>query len=355
MSSGDLLSRLAGTLQVRPGRCPALSGGRPPLAARLLRGHPADAAAQRLPLLYSLCGQAHRLTATLAVRTALHGQAEPDDEARQVLQQENRREHLRHILMDWPRLLAGAAPSPAGLDLPIDTWFEGPVRDWLQHWHIDPRQALLDWSGRSRHRVAQLLHACRERAEALTMPVRALPGDRASLLALGASLATEGFIQQPELAGEPYETGAWTRASDIRPARYDSAWLRLGARLADLAELSQAQPRPLALGALSLGEGQALAWSETARGLLLHRVQLDNSAEGPRIYDYQVLAPTEWNLHPRGTLARALEKLPDDGSARAQAELLLAVFDPCLAWHLDSPASAQPDPLAKVSGAPCHA
>lgn len=355
MSSADLLSRLAGSLQVRPGRRPALSGGRPPLAARLLRGHPASEAAQRLPLLYSLCGQAHRLTAELAVRAALQGQAEPDAQARATLHGENRREHLRHILMDWPRLLAGASPSPAGLDSPIDAWFEGSTRDWLQHWHADPRQALLDWSARGQHPVARLLHGCRERAEALAMPVRTLPSDRASLLAIGASLATEGFIQQPELAGEPYETGAWTRASDIRPARYDSAWLRLGARLADLAELSQAQPRPLALGALSLGDGQALAWSETARGLLLHRVQLEASADGPRIYDYQVLAPTEWNLHSRGTLARALETLPDDGSAHAQAELLLAVFDPCLAWRLDSPASLPPDHPAWVSGVPCHA
>ena len=355
MSGGDLLSRLAGALHVRPGRRPALSGGRPPLAARLLRGHPASAAAQRLPLLYSLCGQAHRLTAELAVRTALQGQAEPDAQARATLHGETRREHLRHILMDWPRLLAGASPSPTGLDSPIDAWFDGSARDWLQHWHAEPRQALLDWSSRGQHAVARLLHGCRERAEALAMPVRTLPSDRASLLAIGASLADEGFIQQPELAGEPYETGAWTRASDIRPARYDSAWLRLGARLADLAELGQAHPRPLALGALSLGEGQALAWSETARGLLLHRVQLDTGADEPRIYDYQVLAPTEWNLHPRGTLARALETLPDDGSAHAQAELLLAVFDPCLAWRLDSPASVQPDHPARVSGAPCHA
>ncbi|WP_177431553.1 HoxV [Pseudomonas huaxiensis] len=360
MTADDPLARLAGSLRVRPGQRPALIGGRPPLAGRLLRGQPAQAAVQRLPLLYSLCGQAHRLTAELALRAAVEGDVEPSGEARRILQGENRREHLRHILLDWPRLLADVARdtsmSPPGLDMQIDAWFEGSAADWLQHWHADPRQALLDWSARGRHAVARLLHGCRERAEALLLPLDALPNDRASLLAIGASLAErEDFLSTPELTGAPRETGAWSRAGDTGAQRYDSAWLRLGARLADLVELSQAQPRALALGAITLGDGQALAWSETARGLLLHRVDLDLTAEDQRIYDYQVLAPTEWNLHPRGTLARALEALPDDGNAQRQAELLLAVFDPCLAYQLESPATRQPDHPANDSGAPRYA
>lgn len=368
MTAADTLVRLAGSLRVRPAQRPALIGGRPPLAARLLRGQPAQAAVQRLPLLYSLCGQAHRLTAELAVRAALDGHATAGSDAHLALHAENRREHLRHILLDWPRLLdrpqAATPMSPPGLDMNIDAWFEGSARDWLQHWQADPRQAMQDWSGRGRHALARLLHACQARADALHMPVRALPGDPSSLQAIAHSLGSQtDFSGQPELAGEPCETGAWTRTHNPCPQRLDSAWLRLGARLADLVELSQTQPRPLALGALALGDAQALAWSETARGLLLHRVQLENTADGPRICDYQVLAPTEWNLHPRGALACALEALPDDDTAMHQAELLLAVFDPCLAYQLesrvsypiDSPLDSPLDHPANASGAPCHA
>ncbi|MFD2642810.1 nickel-dependent hydrogenase large subunit [Pseudomonas japonica] len=338
------LAHLAGSLRVRPGQRPALVGGRTPLAGRLLRGQPPEAAAQRLPLLYSLCGRAHRIAAELAVRAALHGGAEPDAAARQALREENRREHLRLFLLDWPRLLSETPASPPGLDMPLDAWFEGSARDWLRHWQADPRQALVDWSGRGRHALARLLHECREQAEALPMPVQALPVDRRTLLDIGLRLgAEEHFVLAPHVHGEPRETGAWSRLRDAAPVRYDSAWLRLGARLADFVALSQPEAAALACGALSLGAGQAIAWCETARGLLLHRVRL----EGETIHDYQVLAPTEWNLHPRGTLARALEALPLDGTAARRAALLLAVFDPCLACELDTTAIAP--------GAPCHA
>ncbi len=170
------------------------------------------------------------------------------------------------------------------------------------------------------------------------LSAQALPTTPASLLEIGRSLGgEEDFLRRPELCGEPRETGAWTRGRETRPERYDTAWLRLGARLADLVELSQAPAAPLEMGALALGESQALAWSETARGLLLHRVRLEPAPGGWKICDYRILAPTEWNLHPRGTLARALETLPDDAMAARQAELLLAVFDPCLPYRLESP------------------
>ena len=336
--------RLAGSLRVRPGQRPALLGGRPLLAGRLLRGQPAQAAAQRLPLLYSLCGRAHRITAQLAVEAALTGSIDADAAAHRLLREENRREHLRCFLLDWPRLLGNGKQPSAGLEEQVDSWFEGSARDWLAHWRDTPRQALLDWSARSPHVLARLLHDCRDAAEALLLPVQALPVDQPSLLAIGRSLGADAhFALCPELAGSPRETGAWTRLLEPSTERYDSAWLRLGARLADFVGLSLEQPRPLSLGALPLGDGVALAWSETARGLLLHRVQLEDGL----IYDYQVLAPTEWNLHPRGTLACALQALPADGTASRAAELLLAVFDPCLAWRLDQPTIK--------TEAPCHA
>jgi Ni,Fe-hydrogenase I large subunit len=47
------------------------------------------------------------------------------------------------------------------------------------------------------------------------------------------------------------------------------------------------------------------------------------------VADYRVLAPTEWNFHPEGTLAGALTALPShDG---VSAEILSAAFDPCVA------------------------
>jgi Ni,Fe-hydrogenase I large subunit len=81
----------------------------------------------------------------------------------------------------------------------------------------------------------------------------------------------------------------------------------------------------LASGALKVSDGQAIAWCEMARGLLLHWVQLD--AEG-RVADYRVLAPTEWNFHPQGVLAKALATLAPNDTASASA--LAAAFDACV-------------------------
>lgn len=54
------------------------------------------------------------------------------------------------------------------------------------------------------------------------------------------------------------------------------------------------------------GPGVGRALVETARGLLLHEITLD----GDRIADYVIVAPTEWNFHPRGRLHDWLLGLP---------------------------------------------
>jgi Ni,Fe-hydrogenase I large subunit len=74
-----------------------------------------------------------------------------------------------------------------------------------------------------------------------------------------------------------------------------------------------------------------------ARGLLLHWVQLD--AQG-RVQAYQVVAPTEWNFHPDGALAKALTQLaPQD---TAGASLLGKAFDACVECQVSPVASAEP-------------
>jgi Ni,Fe-hydrogenase I large subunit len=75
---------------------------------------------------------------------------------------------------------------------------------------------------------------------------------------------------------------------------------RLQARYADLRELAQglteAEQRSTWIDVLEVAEGCGLARVETARGTLLHRVELD----GDRVARYAIVAPTEWNFHPQG-------------------------------------------------------
>ncbi|HEY8905518.1 MAG TPA: nickel-dependent hydrogenase large subunit, partial [Rhodoferax sp.] len=118
-----------------------------------------------------------------------------------------------------------------------------------------------------------------------------------------------------------------------KPTTAVTAWTRLSARWLELMEIAAVQPHAsahhtpdlLSSGALRLDEGQAIAWCEMARGLLLHWVQLD--AQG-RVADYRVVAPTEWNFHPLGALAQALTALAPHDAPSALA--LAAAFDACV-------------------------
>ncbi|UHH32809.1 HoxV [Pseudomonas veronii] len=356
MTAMASLARLGGSLRVRPGQQPAIVGGRPALAATLLRGQPPQTAAHHLPLLYSLCGQAHRLTAALAVDTALHGETPIDPNTQRLLEAETRREHVRRMLLEWPRLLGNPSVRPDLSQLhawehapqqAMSAWLGESVAQWLEQWDAEPFSALDEWSQRSDHWLAHALADCREDAHALQLPVHALSlaGNTQALQVVAAQLReASDFALHPVAFGLPCETGSWTRAREADPQRYASVWLRLGARLAELARLSLPQPAGLALGALALGPDEALAWSETSRGLLLHRVCLERMNAGVLIRDYQVIAPTEWNLHPHGALAQGLATMSaGDPATRRRAELLIAAFDPCIGFTLELEAASNED------------
>lgn len=345
--NADKLKQLSGSLTIRPGRVPSILGSRPPLAGHLLRGHLASAAPRYLPMLYTLCGKAHRMTAQLAVQAARDGCCAVDDEALRALHQETQREHLHRIILDWPRWLK--QPQPDTSDLrewslhparTLTQWLAMPLGEWLEQWQADPRQALLDWTRRSDHWLAALIGSCREDADSMRIEVNPLlcMHDPVALQSIAAQLSSDaGFTRYPELYASARETGCWARQAHYIPGHIDSAWLRLGAKVAELARLARDEAPSLALGSMALGDNNALAWSETARGLLIHHVNLEGESGGLRIADYQVIAPTEWNLHPQGSLARALSALPmDEPDSCRRANVLMAAFDPCITFELES-------------------
>ncbi len=82
-----------------------------------------------------------------------------------------------------------------------------------------------------------------------------------------------------------------------------------------------------------LGEDRGAAAVETARGRLYHLVEL--AADG-RVREFQCLAPTEWNFHPHGPLARMLHgaRVGFDRGGRDAVERLIAAFDPCVGYKM---------------------
>lgn len=358
-----------GVLWVRPGhaRPDNLRSTRPDWVGRLTRGLPASRLAATLGNLFSLCGHAHVACADLAVNAAL-GRGEAVSAGSRVrLAQQTLREHLCRLWLDWPRRLAETPPSDASLDASArvlasspafasrpckaEAWLEAhaigmPLAEWLTAWESDPAAWLAEWCERTDGLPARLLRACRPVADAAPpgVPPLRVHADGVALRAWTACLADDGAAatRQPRWHGTCAETGVWTRLSDISAHRLDTPWLKLGARLAECVRLAlpeaarSVQARPastwLSLGALPLARGEAVAWVEMARGLLIHHVQLDGEGDVARVRACHVIAPTEWNFHPDGAVARALEALPPAhmNETRNRLDALMAAYDPCV-------------------------
>ncbi len=377
---------LSGQYRLCPGEPRSVVGQRPVLGAgrlaRLLHGQDGEQVGRTLTSVFTLCAHAHRHTAALALGCAQAVPAGVAPASPELLWIETARDHLRSMALDWPQRLPEGAPAEHALDwlqacpLPLATphacrdaaqarallsalrvWLETRIlgqsaTDWLIA-HRDPA-TLARWCLAHADRLgpARFLAAWHPVASRLTPPLRALDvldADAArqtrQLQPLASSIVDDlDFVQHPTWQGACAENGPWTRLRHRaqRDATPHGAWTRMSARWRELVELATADPHlpsvdglpVLASGAMALGAGAALAWCEMARGLLLHWVQLDPQGG---VRDYRVLAPTEWNFHPQGALARAVAALPPGDTAAARA--LAAAYDPCVACTVQTGAA----------------
>jgi len=366
-----------------------IQSSRPLLAARIFQGkHPHEVLLQ-LPLVFSVCGIAQATAAVQAFRQALEIAASaPDDAARALLvQMETAREHLWRILIDWPEFLdepadasrvaslhamlpvfrkalfdAGDAFSlQAELQVDADTLqaqidhldgllaglvFGEPPAQWLR---ISEPGALHDWSRRSGSVAARLLQTVSGRgwqglgaADCGFLPD--LEADR-----LNRQLAApeaDRFIAKPLWDDRACETTPLARQRDSGLIRslsreYGNGLLtRLVARLVELAQIPAVMRALVAqTGAArsryvnpALPAGVGIGQVEAARGRLVHRIELDDGV----VHRYQILAPTEWNFHPDGVVARGLAQLPgsDAAALQCQAAMLINTVDPCIGYDL---------------------
>lgn len=66
--------------------------------------------------------------------------------------------------------------------------------------------------------------------------------------------------------------------------------------------------------------------------MLLHRVEIEKD----KVRRFQILAPTEWNFHPRGALFQGLVGLSatDERLLHSKAEMMVMALDPCIGYEL---------------------
>lgn len=364
------LADLAGMLRVRPGQARPhnLVNTRPDLADMLARGKPAASLPDVLASLYSLCGHAQRLCATLAVDRARG--IEVDRDGALELQVGSLRDQVRRVWMDWPGLLSGgradwraraqrellacplfaAANGARRLGADMLCWLEVEVLGvapavWLAHWERDPRAAVRAWCEQHDHWIAEMLVALGPLADR-PVPVHDLHAHAtpASMHELALALSEQPqFARRPRWAGRCADTGPWNRLHETAAGLIDTVATRLASRLAEIVRLALPD-RPgrsgtgwLAQGALTLGRNEGLGWVEMARGLLVHHVVLDGEGSAARVASCRVLAPTEWNFHPDGAVAALLERFPSQptDADRRDIGVLVAAYDPCVPFEID--------------------
>jgi len=352
-----------------------------PDAARVLVGKSPEQVLSMVPLLFSLCGNAQAYAALQACRAAMGMPAEPEaDSARECLVQlEIVREHAWRILLDWPGLLGQPAEKVAVADLlklyrqfksclfkageafrlnsrlQIDivsfqdlldkltglidqAIFAGSLCEFLA---VTDEAQLRDWLDGNAALAAQLLNVLYKRdwlalGDSAVACLPELAQAELNLYLQDADLSA--FCRAPQWQGRCYESTPLSRQqaspllTDLR-SRYGNGLLpRFVAVLSEVAAIPHGLKPSLETMSTYAADGVGLAQVQAARGLLIHRLVLRQG----RVYDYRIVAPTEWNFHPDGVLAQGLKSLQaaDADGLRQQAEWLINAVDPCVQYRL---------------------
>ena len=358
-----------------------LRSSRPFAATRLLAGKTPAEAAALVPALFSICGAAQGVAAVSALVAAGASDLAADAAgAGREVALETVQEHFWRLLIDWPKALdeepeaqpvaaarrriAATLDPPEGRkaardaascralaaelsQLAAQSIYGVAPDEWLAGAGLAELEA---WAARGATTCARLL--ARMLAEAprvghSDVPLMpAVSRERLLSVIVPAMDRDTGFARAPTWQGEPMETGplARVRRHPLVAALADrdghTAAARMVARLVDLALLlgrlagsSRARSAEPLVTALALGEREGLAAVQTARGLLVHRARL---ARG-RVAAYSIVAPTEWNFHPKGALARGLAGAAADSEdgLRHLARLAVHALDPCVGCRIE--------------------
>ncbi len=334
-----------------------------------------------LPLLFTLCANAQAFSALLVCRSALDlsDEAEADKARECLVRLETLREHFWRIIVDWPvlldhqadktelaRFLALEREAKAALfkngeafklsscflgysnrwhDLVADViallarvLFEG---DWLHFAELSHAEQLAAWVHQHSCLPAQLLKTLHANDwltvghhEHAHLPIHALDQLHGQL----QHADLQAFCQQPSWYQTPVETTPLSRLQQqplvaALTQRYGHGLLtRFCAVLLDIVDcLKRLQQPDLSVSCYKTG---AVRFAEVpaARGLLIHRLELQDGL----VYDYQIIAPTEWNFHPNGVLAASLRNLSAANATelKQQVHWLVHAIDPCVAYSL---------------------
>jgi hypothetical protein len=184
-----------------------------------------------------------------------------------------------------------------------------------------------------------------------------------------AGADADDFVAAPCLSGQARETTPFARelardglVAALAAAHGNGLLPRLAALLAELArdtarlgartQDASDEPGDAAISVatesgIHVGPSVGVGAAPAARGLLVHRVAVApaETADSAQVRDYRILAPTEWNFHPHGVVARGLADIAAGGAGErasvvapsqleALARLHVTAVDPCVDYRL---------------------
>ncbi|MGZ5267496.1 MAG: nickel-dependent hydrogenase large subunit, partial [Caldimonas sp.] len=320
-------------LGVSNGRIGAVRIGstRPDVAHALLTGRSRAEVHAAVPRLFSVCGRSQGAASGLAWAAAAGEAIEPEMLARsgEAVAAELVRELAWRILLDWPQWLDerpdDAAVAAARSTLAVDAGarsgadaaaiaraaFGMAASEWLA---LRTLAELDRWLDAGPTAAARFVRGIRDDDAALADVDRSRP-DVVLLDSAAAAAEKSGEPMTSDIEGDadrgatwrgaPAETGALARRhadpliADLLRRSTTRVPARFVARLLELALFLDGRGQSV-VGAQSLPSGAGVAWVENARGLLVHRV----TVEAGRARSYRIVAPTDWNFHPRGVVIR---------------------------------------------------
>lgn len=349
-----------------------VTSSRPQKVTELFCGKKLDDVIELIPMLYSLCGVSQKVAAIRAAEGALRIQtSEQIEQARGMLVlAETARELVLRLFSDW-------LPDRSNIKVKMIKWFADVTRkyNWalcLGPQHVD--QINLDSCAKDLENILSLsvikeitnassMSAFIEASsESVTSEVRELFASKiahlvgegkagvdltdvamqAEVLELLKTDNAYAFCAQPELNDKCYENSLYTlscKDNRLNKKDYFSSLNELSFRffvlidaLCSIPQHIRNEPERSLIKTSHTGTGIVKA----ARGALLHHLQLEGGPTSECIVkDYKIVAPTEWNFHPRGTLVKMLEgvKVAKD-QLLILVESLIKLIDPCVTWQL---------------------
>jgi hypothetical protein len=334
-------------------------------AQALLAGRQADEAEVLLPRVFSICARAQAAAVSAALDAAREGEERDALHGEMAVLAEVALEYLWRLQIDLPNLLGLPQRTEALMQLRRELGRAGGTKcDWRSFIDMlraavhtesgingepfdsaDPA-AFSDWEARSDAPAARLLRALRAVPLQVGGTVFLPRMTKVLLREIGSALGGDpAFSRRPTYAGAAAESGARVRLAEHPLLRAmatstSGAYQRILARWLELSGIPERLTRLLEgeapqrwVQGVTLGPGCGIAGVETARGLLVHAATL----AGDRVTAYRIVAPTEWNFHPRGALLGDLLDVAAREATEVEQRAALAVqsLDPCVRYTLE--------------------